>query len=169
MVLEGALQVSKASEDRQIRLYSLGPGECCPLTTSCLMGGDPFPAIVMAEVPTRAVLVPPELFVALVSRSATFRRLIFGQFTRRLGAVIGLVEALAFRRLDDRLSEFLRLNAVGTEVAMTHQEIAARLGTSREVVSRLLKEFEGKGWLVTHRGRLELSVTWVTDRGRLPG
>jgi CRP/FNR family transcriptional regulator len=121
------------------------------------MGSDPFPATVLAEAPTRAVLVPPELFLSLVGRSASFRRLVFGQFTRRLGSVIELVEALAFRRLDERLAEFLNQEQCDRRLGLTHQEIADRLGTSREVVSRLLKDFESRGWLVTHRGYLELT------------
>jgi CRP/FNR family transcriptional regulator len=157
LVLEGSLQVSKAADGRQIKLYALGPGECCPLTTSCLMGSDPFPATVTAEAPTQAVLVPPELFLSLVGRSASFRRLVFGQFARRLGSVIELVEALAFRRLDERLGEFLNQEQSDGRVTLTHQDIADRLGTSREVVSRLLKDFESRGWLVTHRGYLELT------------
>jgi len=157
LVLEGSLQVSKSAAGRQIRLYSLGPGECCPLTTSCLMGSDPFPAAVTAEAPSRAVLVPPELFLSLVGRSGTFRRLVFGQFARRLGSVIELVEALAFRRLDERLADFLNQEQCDNRLGLTHQEIADRLGTSREVVSRLLKDFEAKGWLVTHRGYLVLT------------
>ena len=157
LVLEGSLQVSKAAEGRQIRLYSLGPGECCSLTTSCLMGDDPFPAAVTAEAPSRAVLVPPELFLSLVGRSVSFRKLVFTQFTRRLGTVIELVNSLAFRRLDERLVEFLNKEQCDRRLSLTHQEIADRMGTSREVVTRLLKDLETKGWLVTHRGYLELT------------
>jgi CRP/FNR family transcriptional regulator len=158
MVLSGSLQVSKATDGaKQIRLYDISPGECCPLTSSCLMGGDSFPASVAVEVETEAVLVPAELFLSLVGRSPSFRRLVFGQFTKRLGSVIELVEALAFRRLDERLWDFLVKEQCDRRVGLTHQEIADRLGTSREVVSRLLKEFEAKGWLVTHRGYLELT------------
>jgi CRP/FNR family transcriptional regulator len=158
LVVRGALQVSKATEAaKQIRLYNIGPGECCPLTSSCLMGGDSFPATVSVVDATEAVLVPSEVFLFLVGRSPTFRRLVFGQFTQRLGTVIELVEALAFRRLDERLADFLVKEQCDRRLGLTHQEIADRLGTSREVVSRLLKEFEAKGWLVTHRGYLELT------------
>ena len=138
MVLRGALQVSKVTEGaKQIRLYTIAPGECCPLTSSCLMGGDSFPATVSVEEETEAVLVPAELFLSLVGRSPTFRRLVFGQFTRRLGSVIELVEALAFRRLDERLTDFLLKEQCDRRLGLTHQEIADRLGSSREVISRL--------------------------------
>jgi len=158
MVLRGSLQVSKSTEGaKQIRLYNIVPGECCPLTSSCLLGGDSFPATVWVEEETDALLIPTELFLSLVGRSSSFRRLVFGQFTRRLGSVIELVEALAFRRLDERLSAFLVKEQCDHRLGLTHQEIADRLGTSREVISRLLKEFESRGWLVTHRGYLELT------------
>jgi len=164
MVLRGTLLVSKSAEDaKQIRLYAIAPGECCPLTSSCLMGGDAFPATVTAEVDTEALVLPPELFLSLVGRSPSFRRLAFGQFTRRLGTVIELVESLAFRQLDARLTDFLRREQRDRRLKLTHQEIADRLGSSREVISRLLKEFEARGWLVTHRGSLEL--TGILDSG----
>jgi CRP/FNR family transcriptional regulator len=157
LVVSGNLQVTKAMDGfRQIQLYSIGPGECCPLTSSCLLGGDAFPATVSVESDTVAVPVPPELFLSLVGRSPSFRKLVFGQFLKRLGSVIGLVEALAFRRLDERLAEFLVSESSQDRVVLTHQEIADRLGSSREVVSRLLKEFEAKGWLTLGRGFVEL-------------
>lgn len=158
LVLLGSLQVSKTTDGaKQIRLYNIAPGECCPLTSSCLMGGDSFPATVSVEEATDAIILPPELFLSLVGRSPSFRRLVFGQFVRRLGSVIALVEALAFRRLDERLSDFLKTEQCNRRLGLTHQEIADRLGTSREVISRLLKDFESRGWLETHRGYLELT------------
>ncbi len=158
LVLKGSLRVSKMTKNsKQISLYTIGPGECCPLTTSSLMGGDPFPATVSVEIDTDAVMVPSALFLSLIGRSISFRRLVFGQFARRLGSVIELVEALAFRRLDERLTEFLLKEQCDRRLGLTHQEIADRLGTSREVISRLLGDFESQGLLVTHRGYLELT------------
>ena len=69
-----------------------------------------------------------------------------------------LIESVALRRLDIRLAErLLQLAGEGqTEIRKTHQELAAELGTAREVISRYLKEFERKGWLQTQRGNLHL-------------
>jgi CRP/FNR family transcriptional regulator len=158
LVLTGSLRVSKTTHhSKQIKLYDVDPGECCPLTTSSLMGEEPIPATVSVEVDTLAVMVPSALFLSLIGRSASFRRLVFGQFVRRLGSVIELVEALAFRRLDERLSEFLVKEQSNRRLGLTHQEIADRLGSSREVISRLLGDFEAQGLVVTHRGYLELT------------
>jgi len=102
-------------------------------------------------------MVPAALFLSLVGRSEAFRHLVFHQFAIRLGGVIELVGSVAFRRLDERLVDFLKQEQCQGKLGLTHQEIADRMGTSREVVSRLLAEFEAKGWLITHRGYLELT------------
>jgi CRP/FNR family transcriptional regulator len=156
LVLSGLLSVSKASgEQRQIQLYTLGPGECCPLTTSSLMGGDHFPAQVSVESECEAIMVPSALFVTLVGRSPSFRRLAFGQLAFRLGTVIELVDALLSRQLDQRLASYLAKSSTDV-VSKTHQELADALGSSREVVSRILRDFEKRGWVESGRGSLRV-------------
>ena len=72
--------------------------------------------------------------------------------------VLYRVEDVAFGRMDVRLARLLlkRSREAGTELNCTHQELATELGTAREVVSRLLKDFERKGWLALSRSRVEV-------------
>jgi CRP/FNR family transcriptional regulator len=95
------------------------------------------------------MLVPSAIFSELLGLSAAFRQFVFQAFGERLSELILLVESVALRRLDIRLAErLLQLAGEGqTEIRKTHQELAAELGTAREVISRYLKEFERKGWL----------------------
>ncbi len=159
VVLNGSVAVRRFAENgREIVLYRVGEGQTCALTTSCLLAADPYPAEGVAETALSLMLVPSAIFSELLGLSAAFRQFVFQAFGERLSELILLVESVALRRLDIRLAErLLQLAGEGqTEIRKTHQELAAELGTAREVISRYLKEFERKGWLQTQRGNLHL-------------
>lgn len=159
LVFEGGLRVYKSSEaGREITLYRIAPGESCVLTATCIMNGSGFPALAEAEEATELLLVPARLFIRLVDEDARWRRFVFGLYARRLDSVLALVEEVAFRRVDERLASYLLARSVdaGGRVQKTHAQIAAELGTSREVVTRILKDFELRGLIATRRGRIEI-------------
>ena len=83
-----------------------------------------------------------------------FRRFVFGVFGERLADLMGLAEAVAFQRMDQRLAAALL--GRGRELAVTHQELAESVGTVREIVSRLLKRFEQRGWIALGRERVTI-------------
>ena len=93
-----------------------------------------------------------------IAGSAGFRAFVFSSYGKRIADLILLVEDVAFGRMDIRLGQYL-LDAVDDngDVSRTHQEMAAELGTAREVVSRQLKEFERRGWLKLGRGMISIS------------
>lgn len=162
--LEGTTRVQKTSPSgREIVLYRVGPGETCVLTTSCLLGRTQFPAEGVAESAVREAVVPPELFHALMRESEGFRNFVLGNYGDLIGELIMLLDDVMFRRLDIRLAQQL-LTAAGaaTLLERTHQQLSVELGSAREVVSRLLKEFERKAWIRLGRSRIEL-----LDRGAL--
>lgn len=153
LVLEGQARVYKLGESgREITLYRVEPGESCILTASCLLSRQPFPAFAQVEQPLRALLVPGEEFRRRMDESPVWRDFVFQLLSRRLASVISVVEEVAFRRVDHRLADFLLHH--GQTCDLTHQQIAQELGTSREVVSRLLKDFERHGWVSLGRGHL---------------
>ncbi len=155
-VLEGQVRVYKLGQNgREVTLYHLGPGDCCILAASCLLSGHPFPAFAVAETEVELLTVSPDVLKGLVATHEFWRAYLFGMLARRLGDVIEVVEEVTFKRLDSRLSEYL-LEAASLEVRHTHQEIAVELGSSREGVSRLLKDFERRGLVSLARGRIRL-------------
>jgi CRP/FNR family transcriptional regulator len=167
LVLEGHARVYKLAESgREITLYRVEPGHCCILTASCILSGRPFPANAVAETGLVAALVPPAQVVRWMSEHQAWRELLWSLLAERLADVIGLVEEVAFRRMDRRLAGHLVEQAApgSNQVAATHQQIAAELGTSREVVSRLLKDFELRGWLELSRGSVCLTDADALDR-----
>jgi len=113
----------------------------------------------------RAIALGNGLFQALLAESPGFRQFVFAVYARRVTDLIVLVEEVAFGRMDLRLASRLRDSADASGmVAATHQELAAELGSAREVVSRLLKDFEQRGLVALHRGRVELLDRTALDQ-----
>ena len=158
-VMEGAVRVQKMAENgREIVLYRVSAGEACILTTSCLLSHQRYPAEGITEDNLRAISIPVKLFDEGIAGSAGFRSFVFSSYGRRIADLILLVEDVAFGRMDIRLGQYLLDSADEKgDVALTHQAMAAELGTAREVVSRQLKEFERRGWLKLGRGTINIS------------
>jgi CRP/FNR family transcriptional regulator len=155
LVLSGAIRVFKRAENgREISLYRVQPGELCIVTVSCLLGGDAYPATGVAETPVTAIALPQPLFLKLTETHPPFRRAVFHLFAERLSGLMQLVEEVAFRKLDQRLAALLL--ARGPMIQGSHQQLADELGSVREIVSRLLKQFEERGWIRLARERVEL-------------
>lgn len=157
-VIDGSIKVSISGESgREMVLYRVRPGESCTVTVSCLVNNRPYPAEGVAEVPLQAVSIPRALFNELVDRSPVFRQFVLEIFGARVNHLMELVNEVAFNKLDRRLGS--RLLELGPVVAMTHQELAAELGTSREMVSRLLENFADQGLVSLGRKRIEVEDT----------
>jgi CRP/FNR family transcriptional regulator len=159
LVLTGTLRIYKANEaGREFTLYRIEPGESCILTATCILSGGIFPAIAEAEVATEVLLIPARLFARLVEEDADWRRFVFGLYSRRLDDVLALVEEVAFQHVDMRIASHLlaRASKSGSVVRQTHARIASELGTSREVVTRILKDFEAQGLVATRRGAIDI-------------
>ena len=155
LILEGRIKVSKRAENgREIRLYNVNPGELCIVTVGCLLGGAPYSATGVAETPVRALALPRPLFMRLVHEHPPFRAWVFQLFTERITGLMQLVEEVAFRKLDQRLSAWLVEHA--PRVELSHQAIADELGSVREIISRLLRQFEEQGWVKLGRERIEV-------------
>lgn len=158
MCLEGGTRSYKTSSSgREILLYRVTPGQTCVLTTQCLLAGGTFPAESVAEADTRFAALPAATFHELMADSPAFRRFVLDDFGHLLSRLITLVDEVAFSSLDERLAR--RLIAEADEqgvVAKTHQQLAADLGSVREVISRQLSEWERSGFVRTSRGRIEI-------------
>jgi CRP/FNR family transcriptional regulator len=157
-VLTGALRVYKASDTgRELTFYRIEHGESCILTATCILNGGSFPAVAEAEGPTDVVLVPSKLMERLVDASPAWRHFLFSQLFQRLETALILVEEVAFRHVDARIAAYLlRESEKDGSVRGTHGGIADELGTSREVVSRILKDFELSGLVQISRGSIRV-------------
>jgi CRP/FNR family transcriptional regulator, anaerobic regulatory protein len=155
LLLSGSVRVIKAAPSgRELQLYRVEPGESCILTSSCLLGGDHYHARGIVEQDVELVLLPAQAFRQLVSSSESFRNYIFDLFSGRITDLMQLVSAVAFQKLDQRLAALLA-NKSGT-IHATHQALADELGSVREIVSRLLKNFAERGWVRLGREQIEV-------------
>lgn len=155
LILQGRVRVSKRAENgREIRLYNVHPGELCIVTLGCLLGGAAYSATGIAETPLEALALPRPLFMRLLNEHAPFREWVFRLFTERIAGLMQLVEEVAFHKLDQRLAAWLVEHA--PRATASHQAIADELGSVREIISRLLRQFEDEGFVALGRERIEI-------------
>jgi CRP/FNR family transcriptional regulator len=159
-VIEGSIRVFKTAESgREITLYRIEKGQGCILGMACGAGISSFPANVVVDEPTLAAFIPAETIRRLFAESDSFRAYALEQYSRRLSEIMELVEEVAFRKVDERLAQLLvELGSGSPEgiVKATHQQLADHVGTSREVVSRILKDWEGRKALELSRGSIRI-------------
>ena len=169
------MRVQQVSESgREIVLYRVAAGDSCPLTTACLLGYEDYLAEAIAETDIRAVAISRAAFDEFIASSAEFRRFVFMAFSRRITDLFRIIDEVAFSHMDIRSAHKLVELAKGSQtVAATQQQLAAELGTAREVVARILSEFQRRGWLTLARGSItltdaqalaEIDRTWAHKR-----
>jgi CRP/FNR family transcriptional regulator len=158
IVLEGRIDVFLIGPSgRELLLYGVEPGTSCVQTTLGLLGGEDYTGEAIAATDCRVVLVPRALFLELMSSSAAFRTFVFRAFAQRMQGMLHVVERVAFIRIEARLAGTLLDRAQAGVVIATHQDLAAAVGTAREVVSRRLEVFQRAGWVATERGAVRLT------------
>jgi CRP/FNR family transcriptional regulator len=159
-VMSGSIRVFKAAESgREITLYRIQAAQSCILSSGCASAITSFPATAVVETATAAAFMPAPTVRRMFEMSAAFRGFVLSQYAQRMAGIIELVEEVAFRHVDQRLKEWLagRCRMAGADrLAVTHQELADHIGTSREVISRILKDWELRGGLELSRGEIRL-------------
>ncbi len=159
LVISGSVRVQKVDPNgHEIVLYRVEEGQSCMLTTTCLLGNQCYPAEGVAETDVDLVALPKESFERALSSSAGFRQFVMSNIGFRITDLMMLLEDVAFGRMDARLARFLLKSGEKSSglVEFTHKQVAVELGTAREVVSRLLKDFERKGLVSLRRNQIEL-------------
>lgn len=158
LVLSGMVRVYKIAESgREITLYRFGVGESCVLTANAVLNKAGFAAVAVVESEVEAVMVPSESFREWVRRYDLWREFAFTLLTQRLASLVEVVDEVAFQRMDSRVARLLLERAAASNpIAITHHEIAADLGSSREVISRILEGLATQGVVRIGRGALEI-------------
>ncbi|HEX9839097.1 MAG TPA: Crp/Fnr family transcriptional regulator [Anaerolineales bacterium] len=164
LLISGIVRVYKIGETgREITLYRFGNGQSCILTANAILSKKTFPAIATVEKEAEAVMIPAAIFRDWVVRYDMWREFVFDLLSQRLSSVMAIVDEIAFRRMDARVASLLLARVrMQNPLRITHQEIAAELGSSREVISRLLEDFSERGLIRSGRSEIE-----VLDKGGL--
>lgn len=152
LLTEGSIRLLYPGIDRELLLYRLQPGECCILTVSHLLSETWYPVQAQVESAISAVAIPQPLFRQMVEQSPLFSAFLFHSFASRLTGLLDLLGAVATMRLDQRLAGLLL--SKGTIIKTTHSQLADELGSVREVISRILKDFEDRELIELARGQI---------------
>ena len=157
IILQGQVKVFRpAASGRSVTLYHVGNHESCILTASCILNDSPFPAFAETMTDVEALSIPPHKVKQWLLEEPLWQQYILGLLSQRMAELIELVNALAFQALDVRLADWLLAQSAlypeKSQLNTTHQLIAEDLASSREVISRLLKEFETDGMIKLGRG-----------------
>jgi len=167
-IAKGVVRVFKIGESgREITLYRVPPGQVCVLSSTCSISNKQYPAIAEAEEDTIIYVVPGNAFRNLLKTHPPLHELLFDVMSERLIEMMQVVDEVAFCRVDIRLAKHLLDQTIPPKapvISATHAQIAVELGSAREVISRILKDFERQGMVALVRGRVE-----VLSRDRLSG
>ena len=157
LLLQGTVRVQQLAESgREVVLYRVTAGESCVLTTACMLAYEDYAAEGIAETDIVAAAIPRGVFDDLVASSKEFRNFVFRAYSRRITDLFHVIEDIAFRRMDIRLAQKIIERADTGVLKATHAQLAAELGTAREVISRQLAEFQRRGWIAQSRGAIEI-------------
>jgi CRP/FNR family transcriptional regulator len=154
----GSIRVFRlGATGRQITLYHVRDRQSSLVSMLSVLLETPAIATAQAEVATEVVVLPATALREWVSTSGPMRSFIFETMTRALVDVTTLLEDVAFRTMESRLAALLLQHGdMAGVISMRHEDIAAELGTAREVVSRLLERYERGGAIHLSRGHIEM-------------
>lgn len=149
-----------SAEGKEVTLFRLFDRDTCLFTASCMMSSIQFDMMIRAEKDTEFWVIPPRLYKTLSETSAPLANYVNDLMASHLTDIMWLIEQVMWKSFDKRLAHFLieesALEAT-TELKITHEAIAAHLGTAREVVTRMLKYFQEEGMVLLSRGTVALT------------
>jgi CRP/FNR family transcriptional regulator len=160
IVLNGSIRVMRTEEDgREILLYYIKAGESCIMSFLGGIHDDTSKINAVAEEKTDLLLIPIDKISLLVKDFPEWLDYIFKLYHKRFEELLDVVDAIAFKKLDERILDFVKNKAKlsnSNVINLTHEQIANELGSARVVVSRLLKQLESEGVVELGRNKITL-------------
>lgn len=150
-VIKGCLKVYALNDGRELIYNYIQPGETCLMSFSTIFSDYISRIYVTSEEDSEAVIIPVSVLQDWMIRFPEINRLFYYEFDRRFSDIMKMVNDAVFHKLDKRVLNYIKqqVSAVGSNpIKLTHKEIAGNLGTSREVVSRILKKIENEGDII---------------------
>lgn len=153
----GEKRMYKVSEKgREITLYEVGRGEICILNATCILSNTACPVNSVSLTEVDMLLLTASDFRDLAAKYEELRTYLFSLISQNIASIMELLMEVVFKRMDERLMDYLVEKSEEGKLVATRQKIANDLGTAREVVSRLLKDFERKGLVNLEKNAIEL-------------
>ncbi len=160
LLINGTLKISREDkEGNELLLYYLNSGETCAMSLTCCMGQVKSNIRATAIEDAQIIMLPTNKMDEWIRKYDSWKNFIFNAYQIRFEEMLQTIDSIAFMKMDERLERYLlerskELNQ--TILNLTHQEIASDLNTSREVISRLLKQLEKLGRIKLHRYKVEI-------------
>lgn len=160
IVTHGSVKVMQSDDTyKEMVLYYLRPGETCIMSFLAGLYQDTSKVKAVAEEDSEVLFIPVDKFRDLIREHPEWLNYIFQIYHKRFEELLEVVDAVAFKKMDERLLQFLekRCEVMETNtLTMTHDQLAQELGTAREVISRLLKKMEAEGLVELGRNKITL-------------
>jgi CRP/FNR family transcriptional regulator len=159
LVVSGALRVYQTKEEREILLYYVEPSQTCMMSLSACFFNNESPSNAVAMETTLALTIPTTFVTKWQKKYTSWNEFVIRTFRNRYDELLNTFESVAFNNIDKRVLKYLQSRASRLrtkEVAISHQELANELGTTRVVISRILKQFEMDKMVELHRGVIKI-------------
>lgn len=148
VILEGSVKVLRADEEgHELFLYYIESGDTCAVSLTCCSTSKPSDIKAVAEENTTILGVPVRKHEEWTNEFRQWKDFVALTYQKRFQEMLKAIDDIAFKKMDERLLRFLVVKSKQLKtlvLSMTHQEIASEMGTSREVISRLLKQLENR-------------------------
>ena len=156
----GLLSVFRTDEDgKEILLYYIRPGESCIMSFLAGVNHDTSKVRAIADEDSELLMIPVDKVSKWITLYPEWSEYIFKLYQQRFEELLQVVNSLVFQKMDERLWNHLQKKTELSgqkDLSITHQQIADELGTSREVISRLLKELEKNGLISLGRNKIQV-------------
>ncbi len=162
LILDGIVKLYREDEEgKEFFIYHLNAGQACSLSMVCAARYETSEVLAKAVTDATVLSIPLDYMDEWMSKYKSWYRFVITSYRDRFEELLKTIDAIAFSKMDERLEYYLKnqVENFGETLKMTHLEIANDLGTSREVVSRLLKKMEAKKWLVIQRN----AIVWIKN------
>lgn len=160
ILLSGSVKISRSDADgREALLYYLGGHDSCAMSLTCCLGRRQSEITAVTDEKTRLITIPVEKVEDWMNKYSSWKQFVFATYQKRFDDLLGAIDQIAFHKLDERLINLLKRKSkhCGCSVFnITHEELANELATSREVISRLLKQLERLDRVRLSRNKIEL-------------
>jgi len=160
IVLEGLVKIYREDEEgNEFFIYYLEPGQACALSMVCASRQETSEIMAVAIKDTEVLTVPFDIIDQWMIKYKSWNNFVLSTYRQRFEELLLTLDHVAFRNMDERLEFYLKRQAekLGNHLQLTHQQIADDLNSSREVISRLLKNMEKNKRLILHRS----SIEWI--------
>ncbi|MEY8761297.1 Crp/Fnr family transcriptional regulator [Chryseobacterium tongliaoense] len=160
-LISGSIKVYSLNDGRELIYYYVRPNDSCLMTFSSIFNDYTSKVYALAEEDSEVLLIPVSVIHEWLIKFPEINRVFYNEYHKRFSDVMNMVNDAVFHKLDIRVLNYIKqqISITGNNpVKLTHKEIANNLGTSREVVSRVLKKIENEGEIVQTKEGIKLTV-----------